>query len=330
MLASSHLPDLPRGTRLMGGWTVGSTLPQLGDGLLRAVAERADGRRAVLEAGLYQGADMTRWLDDFVEDIELWGDTRAFLPVLAAGRVDGSKVVVRIVASPRGRVLSGLLQSSPGHRPLSLNNAVIAASSLAQAMATAHARGLVHGSLHAGRVHLIANGVEVEPGGFDLALRQARGDVVARRPDDVKAIGELLLVLLGSSPQGGVPPGLPETLQVVLRECLSHDPLARPDAPDLVAALREIGDDLTPTMTSERATPVTANRTVAPRLGVVDVTLPPAAPPALEVRSLVPTAREVAPKPYVSPVERRQRALEYAMGLVVLMMTLLVAWIFLG
>ncbi len=330
MLQTVPLPDLSRGTRVMGGWTVGSTLPRLDDGLLRTVAERADGRRAVLEAGLYGGANLGRWLDDFVEDIELWGDTRAFLPVLAAGRVEGSQVVVRIVAAPRGRVLTSLSRPSSG-RPPSLEVAVHAAASLSQAIATAHARGLVHGSLHPGRVHLLANGVEVEPGGLELALRHSRGDVVPSRASDVKAVAELLLVMLGAPVSAGVPPSLPEAMRVVLRACLAPDPGERPDAPDLVAALRQVSEGLTPGAVSDRSTPVTANRTVAPRLGVVDVTLPPAAPPVPDVRSLVPAvSRESMPRPHLAKVEKRRRYLEYGLGIVVLLVVAFVAWSFLG
>jgi len=328
-MLESPLPDLPRGTRLMGGWTVGSTLPALDDGLLRAVAERADGRRAVLEAGLFRGDSMRRWLDDFVEEIELWGDTRAYLPVLAGGRLDGSQVVVRIVSAPRGRVLTSMKAGSA--RGPSLEVAVRSAASLAQAIATAHARGLVHGSLHPGRVHLLANGVEVEPGGFDLALRQARGDVVPSRADDVKAVAELLLVMLGATDGVGIPASLPEPMQVVLSACLDPDPSERPDAPDLVAALRQVGEGLTPGSVSERATPVTANRTVAPRLGVVDVTLPPAAPPAPDnVKSLVPAGPRAAQPTPLGKAEKRRRTVEYVVGVAVLLGVLYVAWWFLA
>jgi hypothetical protein len=329
MLQTVPLPDLPRGTRLMGGWTVGSTLPRLDETLLRAVAERADGRRAVLEAGLFQGERLVHWLDEFVEDIELWADTRAFLPVLAAGRVEGSQVVVRIVAAPRGRVLTSLAKPASG-RPPSMEVAVHAAASLGQAIATAHARGLVHGALHPGRVHLLANGVEIEPGGFELALRQARGDGVPSRADDVKAVAELLLVMLGA-PSGALPPSLPEPLRVVLSACLDTDPFERPDAPDLVAALRQVAEGLTPGAVSDRSTPVTVNRTVAPRLGVVDVTLPPAPPPAPEVRSLVPVgSRESVPRPHLAKVEKRRRTVEYAIGIVVLLIVVYVGWSFLA
>lgn len=300
---------------------VGSALPQL-DGQLRAVAERADGRRAVMEAGAFGGANILAFLDEFVEEIEQWGDTGAFLPILAGGRVAGSKVVVRIIEAPRGQVLT----TRRGRQGLTVHRAVNAALSLATAVAAAHARGLVHGSLVSGRVHLLANGVEVEPGGLAGGLAAAGGGVPPRRSDDVRAIAELLIEMLTGEPDAGVPEGLPDGLGGMVREALSPDPSRRPTAAEMVGVLRQVSSQLTPMSASEASTPATVNRTVSPRLGVVDVTLLPAAPPAPEVRSLAPAAdREIA-APLIAPAERARRRWEVAAGLVVLVLSALVAW----
>jgi hypothetical protein len=290
---------------------VGSVLPSV-DGLWRGRAERANGRLGILEAGVFEGRSIHAWLDAFVEDIEQWGDTGAYLPVLAGGRVGDTKVVVRIVQPAKGQPIASF-----AGRTLQLDRVVVAAESMASAIAAAHARGLVHGALTADRVYLLPNGVEIEPGGLRAALDADLGRSPPSRSDDVKAVAELMCELLPKS-------GLPDSLEALLHHAMNPSASARPTAAELVGLLRQVAMQLSPMGAGEAGTPSTANRTVAPRLGVVDVTLPPAPPPAPELRSMVPV-QERATMPTLQK-EKVTRTMEIVVSVSVLVFSLFVLW----
>ena len=111
---------------------------------------------------------------------------------------------------------------------------------LSKALATAHARGLVHGALHGGRVFLRKGRLEVEPGGFAMALERLVGATAATRADDVMDLADIIFALFGASttdPESMA--RVPHPLPMVLRACLENEPDERPDAPDVVATLRQ-------------------------------------------------------------------------------------------
>jgi hypothetical protein len=292
---------------------VGAALPPVG-GLWRRVAERPDGRRALVELGRRPpGRPWGALLDGVVDEVEAWSDAEGFLPVLAAGRVGESEWVARVMEAPRGQSLSSLLG-----QPMSPARVVQLGQAVARALTAAHARSLVHGDLSAERLHVAGDRVDVEPGGFEPLLSgSSRG-----RADDVEQLGRLLASLLSGAPGGSLRPDAPPDLAQVIRDALAARQGSGPTADQLWASLRDLkGSYGDPT---ELTTPVSASRTIAPRIGEVDVRLPPAPPPAPELRSVVPVhERRLVP---AAPREVPRSAVVVAGLVLALMLTLLALW----
>jgi hypothetical protein len=154
----------------------------------------------------------------------------------------------------RGLTLAEVIRAEA---PLAPGRAARIAGHVAEALAFAHGRGVVHRDVAPGNVMLTNTG-EVKVLDFGLARADldstgpssARGTLAYVAPEiargggadarsDVYALGAVLSELLaGAPPQGGVPGGLPAGLGSVVRRCLAHDPADRfANASELADAL---------------------------------------------------------------------------------------------
>jgi eukaryotic-like serine/threonine-protein kinase len=171
----------------------------------------------------------------------------------------------------RGRSLSTVL----GARPLSWPAVAAAGSQVAEALAAAHARGLIHRDVKPGNIMVTGSGATLIDfgisaiegqseaggnGGFRgtpeyVAPERLRGQAVAA-PADVYALGVVLYRALCGRPPNpaiptgalhsgtdtGTPPrpvvdGLPPEVADLCAACLDPDPARRPDAASLAAGL---------------------------------------------------------------------------------------------
>jgi serine/threonine protein kinase len=167
-----------------------------------------------------------------------------------------------------------LQQAIAQYGPMPTGTALLLASSVAQALATAHAAGLVHGGLRPSAVLLAQSGPQVIGMGVTRALHDAvlgpealrAGSLRYQAPEqiaapadvaadtsaaDVFALGHLAaFALLGRSPFGagdqvavshrilrGEPDlaGCPEALADLIERALAKDPAARPTAAEVAA-----------------------------------------------------------------------------------------------
>jgi len=303
-------PRLAPGTRVVGGWAVGSLKSEDGP-VQRCSAKGPMGQRALLEIITYEGREgLDTWMVDFIEEVETWGDAAGgpLLRILAAGRSPHGNMVLRVIERPPGVSVARLQVPVPAGRAVRIGGQV------ARALAATHARGLIHGEVNEQRIHVRGYEATLEPGGIRQQLRavgasvpESRGPEVApeallgqfSRAADVYALGALLCRLLsgeppGRGPEGGRLPGVagegaPELVDLV-RRCLAHDPFERPRVDEVVAALQVLEAQLPVHSLSEEPTPPSLQRTVEPRVGPVDVLSPPAPPPAPDLRSVVPVA----------------------------------------
>ncbi|GAB4057502.1 serine/threonine-protein kinase [Catellatospora paridis] len=202
--------------------------------------------------------------------------------------------------------------------------AVTVAAQTAEALAAAHARGIVHRDITSANVLLAADGVKLidfgicAPTGSDE--RDPDGNLIGtpayfapERVDgqpvqpsaDVFAVGVLLYrMLTGFLPwQADTPiglltaprlrppqplpeiPGLPDAVAAAVMACLHHDPAARPTAAQLTALLTAETDGAAPPPVRPNA--VATSSTLTHLLPWQPTVAPPVAPPARRRRALV-------------------------------------------
>jgi hypothetical protein len=255
----------------------------------------------------------------------------------------GSEAVL-VLDHAAGGSLAALL-SRRGH--LSPAEVVTVAAPLAEALAAAHARGLVHGDVSPSNVLFTADGMPLLT---DLGLAGRLGEqperlagtaeyvdpgvVAGRAPDaasDVWALGALCFhllagcpphegagvdeVLAGSAtgsraPLGLLAPTTPRSLVAVVESALAGDPSARPAAEDLALALHR-----------------------AQAAGPVRLTgeLPPAAPlPDLRETHAVPRRHRPVPAPRRRRLPRPSGPALAGSGLVLLLLSGGLAWALAG
>jgi|SRR5947199_1017526 len=171
---------------------------------------------------------------------------------------DGSVVPYVVMELLNGVVLAGRLA---GGGPLPWAEAVRTAATIADVLAVAHRRGIVHRDLAPENIMLTPDGVKIIDFGLAVTLDGGDGAGDARRPgepaDDVYALGVLLYrMLTGRSPYphadadpvpfrrpGVAPtpvlvvPGMPREVADICRDCMAKRPADRPDASTVALAL---------------------------------------------------------------------------------------------
>jgi len=317
-------PLLPSGTQVVGGWGVGDMRSARGP-VQRCVGRNPRGADAPLDVIRYVDADAD-WLQQFIDDVETWGDAAgpSLLRVMAAGRGPRADVAVRVLEAPRGVPMEGMALPLPTWR------AIRVADDVAKALSAAHARGLVHGELSPQCIYVDGSSASIEPGGLREALRAARATQVppnngpevapearqgtAARSSDIYALGAVMCRLTTGLPPvdgagGHAAPASEVPLDPELRHlmvaCLQGDPMRRPPAAEVVAQLHDLASRFPTVDGSEQSTPATVGRTVEPRMGLVDVVVPPAAPPAGDMRSVTPLDERHQTPPKLDTVETK-------------------------
>jgi eukaryotic-like serine/threonine-protein kinase len=170
---------------------------------------------------------------------------------------DGSRTPFVVMELVDGESLAQLLARGP----LPWAAALDIAAQVAEALATAHARGLVHRDVTPGNVMLTDGGaVKVVDFGISAIDGEREGTQLlgtpaylsperlagapARPATDVYCLGVLMCQLLtGQTPVDGrlpVPvPGLPPAIPALIARCLAAQPEQRPDATVVATALHE-------------------------------------------------------------------------------------------
>jgi serine/threonine-protein kinase len=200
--------------------------------------------------------------------------------------------------------------------PLPWRSALDIAGQVADALATAHARGLVHRDVTPGNVMLTDSGVKVVDFGISAIEGEHEGSQLlgtpaylsperlagapARPAADVYCLGVLLCQLLtGQTPVGGRLPvgvaGLPRDVPALVELCLAADPAARPEAAVLALRLRALS---TAAAHHDRPRPSPAPATRA-------VPMPPSGPRGTRV--LPPPPPQMIFVPMQAPPPRRRR-----------------------
>ena len=163
------------------------------------------------------------------------------LRVLALIDVNGQKAVVTELA--QGPTLEAILKE---RGKLNAGQTQAIGIALAHALATLHARGLVHGAIQPSNLMLVARALKVA----DLGLGRMHASLSPTSPyrapggghdaaADVYAMGAVLHHLLtGAPPQPGLPPlPLVAPFDAIVPRCLDARPEARPKAAELVTVL---------------------------------------------------------------------------------------------
>lgn len=148
---------------------------------------------------------------------------------------------------------------------------VTVAAPLAQALAAAHAAGLIHGDVTAANVVFTAEGMPLLA---DLGMALLSGSP-ADAASDVESLGALCHQLLSGvlpataedprAPLGLLAPSAPRPLVAAVEQALSADPSSRPDAAAFASALRR----------SHAAAPVRFGEPAAPAVASAPATAPP-------------------------------------------------------
>jgi len=163
------------------------------------------------------------------------------LRVLALIDVNGEKAVVTEFA--QGPTLETILRE---RGKLNAGQTQAIGVALAHALATLHARGLVHGAIQPSNLMLVARALKVA----DLGLGRLHAAVAPASPyrlpgeghdaaADVYAMGAVLHHLMtGAPPQPGLPPlPLPAPFDALVPRCLDARPGSRPRSSELVTVL---------------------------------------------------------------------------------------------
>ena len=161
----------------------------------------------------------------------------------------------------RSRLVSGesLRSMLARQRALDPSTAAHVVARVGDAVAAAHAAGIVHGDLHPGNILLTAGGAalpEVGVTDFGLSVLANRGqqtvppiayrapesvsapyNTASTPPADVYALGMVLYECLTGSQRPTPVPGLPDELWSLIAACLAGDPRHRPVSGQLAAAL---------------------------------------------------------------------------------------------
>ncbi|SEG73082.1 Serine/threonine protein kinase [Thermomonospora echinospora] len=152
-----------------------------------------------------------------------------------AGGIDGRPVPYLVMELLDGRTLADRLTDGP----LGADEAVRIGGQIAEALAAAHAAGVVHGDVRPANVFLCGDGVKVLDFGIALAFRGPAPD----RPDDaaadVHALGVTLTEMLTGERalEGNWPADVPADVAALCSRCRADDPRERPTAAKAHAAL---------------------------------------------------------------------------------------------
>jgi eukaryotic-like serine/threonine-protein kinase len=198
--------------------------------------------------------------------------------------------------------------------PLPAAGAARIATSVAAALAAAHARGVTHGHLTSSNVLLAIDG-RVKVTDFRLAQAARPSDATADPAEDLAGLGRCLTAMLtGREPAAGAPIGLgpevPAELAVIVQRTTGDQPSPYGSAAELVRDLHRFLTHVRPGTTHPApTTPATHHRPVL------------AAWPSRSAGPLVPVtaarpSRRVTTPPG-APSARRRRALTLTVGLVV-------------
>jgi serine/threonine-protein kinase len=179
---------------------------------------------------------------------------------------DGTLVPYVVLELLNGVGLSGRLAGGP----LPWREAVAMAATIADVLAVAHRRGVVHRDLTPANIMLTTNGVKIIDFGLATTVDTER-DGVAECAEDVHALGILLYQMLtGRSPyplsrtvltaarlRSAAPtpvlvvPGMPRAVADICRDCMAKRPGDRPDSTTVALALwSEILDSYRPPLPS--------------------------------------------------------------------------------
>nr|WP_221380627.1 protein kinase [Actinoplanes polyasparticus] len=142
----------------------------------------------------------------------------------------------------------------------SLADAALLAARVGDALAVAHAHGVVHLRLEPGNVYRTQSSVKISGCGVPALLREAgvpvpdsayaapelSGPAMPTAAADVYSLGVMTVeAFTGVRPPGADLESLPPQLQALLRKLLSTNPRERPSARSAAAQFRAIADELT-------------------------------------------------------------------------------------
>jgi len=169
---------------------------------------------------------------------------------------DGTRAPYVVLELLTGVCLAGRLSGGA----LPWREAVALAATVADVLAVAHRRGVVHGDLTPGNIMVTTDGLKIID--FGLATRIGVDSPAGRPADDVYALGLLLYQMLtGRSPYPTATartrleaahltaiaptpvllvPGLPRDLADLCRDCMAKHPAERPDSVNVALALWSI------------------------------------------------------------------------------------------
>ena len=148
------------------------------------------------------------------------------LEVIAAGEFETRAWAVEVLIEA-----PSVAQRIRNRGVLSVREAIAALRAIARALVALHRRGVVHGGIHATRVHLHADG--------DARLRTGSGE--GTTADDLHALGVLGWVMLTGAPPTGASPswraGVPKELRDLLEQLVRRNRTRLLRAEEVLAAL---------------------------------------------------------------------------------------------